>query len=61
MSSTAEFSDTPNESAPDNDYASRMGQSEIPVVRDDAQVEDPIDAETADSDETLGMSSYFTP
>ena len=38
----------------DNDYASRTGQSEIPVQKDDAPVEDPIDPSTADSDQTLG-------
>ncbi|KIV79301.1 hypothetical protein PV11_06868 [Exophiala sideris] len=36
-----------------NDYKSRTGQSEIPVQRDEAPVEDPIDPKTADSDETL--------
>lgn len=40
--------------AMDNDYASRTGQSEIPVQKDDAPVEDPIDPDTADSDKTLG-------
>lgn len=39
----------------DNDYVSRTGQSEIPVQKDEAQIEDPIDAATADSDEQLGM------
>lgn len=39
----------------DNDYASRTGQNEIPVQKDDALIEDPIDPETADSDDTLGM------
>lgn len=39
--------------AGDNDYVSRTGQSEIPVQRDEASIEDPIDPETADSDQTL--------
>jgi hypothetical protein len=41
--------------AADNDYASRTGQSEIPVQKDEAAIEDPIDADTADSDKVLGM------
>ncbi|OAP63319.1 hypothetical protein AYL99_02546 [Fonsecaea erecta] len=36
-----------------NDYKSRTGQSHIPVQGDDAPVEDPIDANKADSDEQL--------
>ena len=42
-----------------SDYQSRNGQSEIPVQKDDAPVEDPFDPATADSDETLGMSCSF--
>lgn len=38
----------------DNDYTSRTGQYQIPVQKDDAPVEDPINPATADSDETLG-------
>jgi hypothetical protein len=41
--------------AADNDYASRTGQSEIPVQKDEAAIEDPIDPDTADSDTVLGM------
>ena len=37
----------------DNDYASRTGQSQIPVQKDEASIEDPIDPNTADSDATL--------
>lgn len=37
-----------------DDYKSRTGQSTIPVQSDDAAIEDPIDANTADSDEQLG-------
>ncbi|MCJ1462197.1 hypothetical protein MMC07_000797 [Pseudocyphellaria aurata] len=39
--------------ATDNDYASRTGQDQIPVQKDEAPVTDPIDPATADSDETL--------
>jgi hypothetical protein len=38
-----------------NDYKSRTGQSHIPVVGDDSNIEDPINANTADSDDQLGM------
>jgi hypothetical protein len=41
----------------DNDYTSRSGQYQIPVQKDEAPVEDPIDAKTADTDEQLGR--YF--
>lgn len=44
--------------AMDNDYASRTGQSAIPVQKDDKPVDDPIDPATADSDQTLGMFRY---
>ena len=46
--------DVPAGDSIDNDYQSRTGQSHIPVQRDDAPVEDPIDPDTADSDEQLG-------
>ncbi|EXJ56874.1 hypothetical protein A1O7_07218 [Cladophialophora yegresii CBS 114405] len=36
-----------------NDYKSRTGQSHIPVVGDETNVEDPIDERTADSDAQL--------
>ncbi|KAL8655561.1 MAG: hypothetical protein Q9210_000811 [Variospora velana] len=39
----------------DNDYASRTGQYQIPVQKDDAPVEDPINPDTADSDQTLAQ------
>ncbi|QIW95049.1 hypothetical protein AMS68_000567 [Peltaster fructicola] len=45
--------DVPAGDAVDNDYKSRPGQSEIPVVADEKPVDDPIDPATADSDETL--------
>jgi hypothetical protein len=46
--------------AGDNDYQSRTGQSEIPVQRDEASIEDPIDPDTADSDKVLGMPFILT-
>ncbi|CAD0098669.1 unnamed protein product [Aureobasidium mustum] len=45
--------------AGDNDYQSRTGQSEIPVQKDEATIEDPIDPDTADSDKVLGMYSIL--
>ena len=51
--------DVPAGDATDNDYTSRTGQSEIPVQRDEAPVEDPIDPATADSDATLGKIIAF--
>lgn len=47
----------PSGDAGDNDYASRTGQYQIPVQKDEAPVEDPIDPNTADSDEQLGKSN----
>ncbi|EMC92693.1 hypothetical protein BAUCODRAFT_27047 [Baudoinia panamericana UAMH 10762] len=51
--------DAPTGIATDNDYVSRTGQKEgpIPVQKDEAGVEDPIDPATADSDEQLGTHS----
>ncbi|KAL2043920.1 hypothetical protein N7G274_003440 [Stereocaulon virgatum] len=37
----------------DNDYVSRPGQSEVPVVKDDAAVEEPTETAEPDSDEAL--------
>ena len=48
--------DVPAGDPKDNDYTSRSGQYQIPVQKDEAPVNDPIDPRTADSDETLGMS-----
>ena len=66
MSSATEYSESgaPGSegatlSTMDNDYASRTGQSQIPVQKDDAPVEDPIDAATADSDATLRKCFCF--
>ena len=42
-----------------SDYQSRTGQSEIPVQKDDAPVEDPFGPATADSDEMLSISCSF--
>lgn len=52
-------SDIPQGDAQDNDYVSRPGQKEapIPVQSDNDVVESGVDAETADSDEQLGMLS----
>lgn len=48
--------DAPAGDAGDNDYASRTGQSQIPVQKDDAPVEDPIPGDgRADSDEYLAQ------
>jgi hypothetical protein len=47
--------DIPTGEVQDNDYKSRTGQNDIPVQSDDKPVEDPIDAETADSDAQLGL------
>jgi hypothetical protein len=57
MSSADEQYETTNAQATqDNDYTSRPGQKQapIPVQSDNDAVEDPIDPETADSDEQLG-------
>ncbi|KAL8785966.1 MAG: hypothetical protein Q9213_003042 [Squamulea squamosa] len=47
--------DVPSGVKHDNDYASRTGQTEIPVQKDEAPVEDPIDPATADSDQALAQ------
>lgn len=54
-------SDVPAGDVKDNDYASRSGQYQIPVQKDEAPVNDPIDPATADSDETLGMFILLPP
>ena len=57
MSSPNDQYETTNDQATqDNDYTSRPGQKQapIPVLSDNDAVEDPIDPETADSDEQLG-------
>lgn len=53
MSSTT---DIPQGNAQDDSYVSRPGhkQEDIPVQSDNAEVEDPIDGNVADSDEQLG-------
>lgn len=52
--------DAPAGDAQDNDYVSRPGQTEILVQSDNAAVDDPIDPNTADSDEQLGKyPSHF--
>ncbi|KAL8954164.1 MAG: hypothetical protein Q9222_000048 [Ikaeria aurantiellina] len=47
--------DVPAGDAKDNDYTSRTGQYQIPVQKDDAPVNDPVDPTTADSDQTLAQ------
>lgn len=49
--------DIPTGDAGDNDYVSRSDQHQIPVQKDEAPVNDPIDASTADSDEQLGKKA----
>ena len=50
--------DVPAGDPVDNDYKSRPGQSEIPVVGDDAPVEEPSGTAEPDSDETLRIFHY---
>ncbi|TDZ41470.1 hypothetical protein CTRI78_v009584 [Colletotrichum trifolii] len=45
--------DAPEGQVYDDSYASRSGQDSVPVIKDDAQVEDPVDPATADSDKQL--------
>ncbi|KAL9598370.1 MAG: hypothetical protein Q9219_004532 [cf. Caloplaca sp. 3 TL-2023] len=47
--------DVPAGDSKDNDYSSRTGQYQIPVQKDEAPVEDPINPDTADSDKTLAQ------
>ncbi|CAL8578222.1 hypothetical protein XPA_004016 [Xanthoria parietina] len=47
--------DVPSGVKTDNDYASRTGQYQIPVQKDETPVTDPIDPATADSDEMLAQ------
>ncbi|KAL8724643.1 MAG: hypothetical protein Q9166_007833 [cf. Caloplaca sp. 2 TL-2023] len=47
--------DVPSGVKGDNDYTSRTGQYQIPVQKDQAPVEDPINPATADSDQTLAQ------
>ena len=50
----ASAEDAPSGNVKDNSHVSRTGQRHVPVVKDDAEIEDPIDPATADSDQTLG-------
>lgn len=54
-----ENQDIPAGVARDNDYVSRSGQSQIPVQKDEAPIEDPIDPATADTDEQLGKAVHL--
>ena len=55
MSANDQYDDVPAGDAVDNDYASRTGQSEIPVQKDEAPIDEPYNTASADSDEQLGM------
>lgn len=44
----------------DNEYKSRPGQSEIPVVGNDSTIESGVNPATEDSDATLGMCKYLS-
>ncbi|KAF2274146.1 uncharacterized protein EI97DRAFT_469102 [Westerdykella ornata] len=48
-----DFAEGPTGMKSDNDYVSRQGESYIPVQKDEAPVEDPLDASIADSDQQL--------
>lgn len=51
--------EVPSGEVKDNEYVSRQGDREpISVLGDDAKIDDPIDAETADSDAQLGKSIF---
>lgn len=58
--SNYENQDIPAGDVGDNDYASRSDQYQVPVQKDEAPVEDPIDANTADSDAQLGKLQLQT-
>jgi hypothetical protein len=57
MSANDQYDQAPAGDAGDNDYVSRTGQSEIPVQKDEAPIEDPYNTASADSDEQLGKIS----
>lgn len=53
-----------NEQTGDDYYAThgeRIPEDQVPVVKDGAAVEDPIDAATANSDEQLGKLIFTRP
>lgn len=60
--SSRDLGDAPSGDVQDNSYVSRPGEKHqpIPVQSDGMKVEDPVDANTADSDRQLGMA-YTTP
>lgn len=45
----------------DNSYASHPGQTSVPVVNDEAPIEQPKDAMNPDSDEMLSMPDIVFP
>lgn len=63
MSAESAYDPSADTGAVQNDYQSRPGQKEagVPVQADEVEVEDPIDPETADSDEALGTLLTFNP
>lgn len=60
MASTKDFSNAPAGDSPDY-YASRTGQSQIKVQKDDASVESGVNPDTEDSDEQLGTPPNLLP
>jgi len=57
MSSKHDEDSIPDGDAKDNTYVSH-GTSHIPVQKDEAPIDDPIDPVTADTDEQLGKSPF---
>lgn len=57
MSAKHEQDDIPDGQATDDTYVSH-GESHMPVQKDEAPVQDPIDPATADTDEQLGKSLF---
>ena len=57
--SSENLTDAPTGEFQDNSYVSRSGNKAEPlaVQSDDTKIEDPIDPNTADTDEQLGMYS----
>ena len=51
--------DITRESEIDAEYASRTGQSEVPVTKDEAGVDSGVNPETEDSDATLSTQILF--
>lgn len=58
----SDLENAPSASYEDNSYVSRPGEKDQPVAvqADSDRVEDPIDAEQADTDAQLGKSYFFS-